>query len=34
MNWKPVLKVALQVMLLALDAYCATKKMKRPKRQS
>jgi hypothetical protein len=34
MNWKPVVKLALQVVLLALDAYCATKKVKRPKPQS
>lgn len=28
MNWKPLVKIAVQAILLALDAYCATRKSK------
>ena len=28
MNWKPLVKIAVQAILLALDAYCAAKKSK------
>ena len=28
MNWKPLVKLAVQAVLFALDAYCAAKKSK------
>jgi hypothetical protein len=28
MNWKPLVKLAVQAALFVLDAYCATKKSK------
>lgn len=28
MNWKPLVKLAVQAVLIALDAYCAAKKSK------
>jgi hypothetical protein len=34
MNWKPLVKLALQVVVFALDAYCAAQKSRRTKPQS